>query len=102
MQRPSVPAGKRQTGPPRCCTVLHEMCESSNVRRTTPLGSVAIFYLLAFSLSWLIGIPQAAAARGISGLQLAAALGFVSALAPTLAAIVMSLREGGAPELRHL
>jgi len=72
------------------------------MRRAVPIRSVAVFYLIAFGLSWLILIPQAAAARGLTGLQLPAVLGFVSPLAPTLAAIALSLREGGAREVGHL
>ena len=71
-------------------------------RERGPLRSVAIFYLLAFSLSWVIEIPQAAAARGLIHFQLPGAIGFVSPLAPMLAAMLMSAREGRMPEFRNL
>ncbi|MEO9006640.1 MAG: CPBP family intramembrane glutamic endopeptidase [Candidatus Dormibacter sp.] len=71
-------------------------------RENVPLRSVAIFYVLAFSLSWLIEILQVAAARGLIHLQLPGAIGFLSPLAPMLAAGLMSVREGGMRGLRHL
>lgn len=66
-------------------------------RENVPLRSVAIFYLLAFSLSWLIEILHVAAARGLIHLQLPGAIGFLSPLASLLAAVLMSVREGGMP-----
>jgi uncharacterized protein len=71
-------------------------------REHRPLRSVALFYLLAFALSWLIEIPQAAAARGLIHIELPGAVGFVSALAPALAAIALSAAEGGIAEVRRL
>ena len=67
-----------------------------------PLRSVAVFYLLAFALSWSIVIPQAAASRGLINLQLPVAVGFLSPMAPMLAAVLMSWREGGTAELMRL
>jgi membrane protease YdiL (CAAX protease family) len=66
------------------------------------LRSVAVFYLLAFAVSWSIEIPQAAAARGLIHLQLPGAVGFLSPLAPMLAAMLMSVRQGGIAELKRL
>jgi len=66
------------------------------------LRSVAVFYHIAFALSWSIVIPQAAADRGLINLQLPGAVGFLSPLAPMLAAVLMSLREGGTAELKRL
>ena len=71
-------------------------------RENVPLRSVAVFYILAFSLSWLIEIPQVAAARGFIHLQFPGVIGFLSPLAPMLAALLLSVREGGMPGLRHL
>lgn len=70
--------------------------------RAGRLRSVVIFYLLAFSVSWLIDIPQAAAARGLLHIQLPAVAGFISPLAPMLAAVIMSVREGGVAEAGQL
>ena len=70
--------------------------------RDSALRSVATFYLLAFAVSWSIEIPQAAAARGLIHVQLPLAVGFLSPLAPILAAMVMSWREGGTTELKRL
>jgi membrane protease YdiL (CAAX protease family) len=64
--------------------------------------SVALFYLLAFAVSWAIVIPQAAAGRGLINIQLPGAVGFLSPLAPMLAAVLMSWREGGTAELKRL
>jgi CAAX protease family protein len=64
--------------------------------------SVAVFYLLAFAVSWAIVIPQAAAGRGLINIQLPGAVGFLSPLAPMLAAVLMSWREGGTAELKRL
>lgn len=66
------------------------------------LRPVAVFYLIAFAVSWAIVIPQAAASRGLIKLELPGAVGFLSALAPMLAAILMSWREGGMVELKRL
>ena len=66
------------------------------------LRSVAVFYLLAFAVSWSIVIPQAAASRGLINLQLPGAVGFISPLAPMLAAVLMSWREGGTADLKRL
>jgi membrane protease YdiL (CAAX protease family) len=60
-----------------------------------PLRSVAVFYVLAFSISWLIEIPQVAASRGLLHLQLPGIVGFLSPLAPMLAALLVSAGEGG-------
>ncbi len=51
------------------------------------MRSVAVFYLLAFAVSWAIMIPQAAAGRGLINIQLPGAAGFLSPLAPMLAAV---------------
>jgi membrane protease YdiL (CAAX protease family) len=64
--------------------------------------SVAAFYFIAFALSWSIVIPQAAASRGLISMQLPGAVGFLSPLAPMLAAMLMSWREGGTAELKRL
>jgi membrane protease YdiL (CAAX protease family) len=64
--------------------------------------SVAAFYFIAFALSWSIVIPQAAASRGLISVQLPGAVGFLSPLAPMLAAMLMSWREGGTAELKRL
>jgi membrane protease YdiL (CAAX protease family) len=61
-----------------------------------------VFYLLAFAVSWSIVIPQAAAGRGLINVQLPGAVGFISPLAPMLAAALMSWREGGTAELKRL
>ena len=66
------------------------------------LRSVAVFYLLAFALSWSIVIPQAAASRGLINVQLPGAVGFLSPLAPMLAAMLMSWSVGGTAELKRL
>ena len=66
------------------------------------LRSVAVFYVLAFAVSWSIVIPQAAASRGLANVQLPAAVGFLSALAPMLAAVLISWRVGGTKELKRL
>jgi membrane protease YdiL (CAAX protease family) len=66
------------------------------------LRSVALFYLIAFGVSWAIVIPQALASRGMIHVQIPWAIGFISPLAPMLAAIVMSLSIGGVPQIRHL
>ena len=66
------------------------------------MRSVAVFYLLAFAVSWAIVIPQAAAGRGLINIQLPGAVGFLSPLAPMLAAVLMSWREGGTAELKRL
>jgi uncharacterized protein len=66
------------------------------------LGSVAVFYLLAFAVSWSIVIPQAAASRGLINVQVPGAIGFLSPLAPMLVAVLMSWREGGTVELKRL
>ena len=71
-------------------------------REQRSLRSVALFYFLAFSLSWLIEIPQAAAARGLIHLELPGVLVFLSPLAPALAAIAVSATEGGTAEVRRL
>jgi membrane protease YdiL (CAAX protease family) len=63
---------------------------------------VAVFYFIAFALSWSIVIPQAAASRGLISVQLPGAVGFLSPLAPMLAAMLMSWREGGTAELKRL
>jgi membrane protease YdiL (CAAX protease family) len=65
------------------------------LRADFSLRRVVLFYALAFAISWLIEIPQAAAARGLIDVEIPAALGFVSPLAPMLAAIVLSARAGG-------
>jgi len=70
--------------------------------QNSALRSVALFYLLAFAVSWSIEIPQAAASRGLIHLQLPGAVGFLSPLAPMLAAVLMSWRDGGTPELKRL
>jgi len=64
--------------------------------------SVAVFYLLAFAVSWSIVIPQAAASRGLINVQMPGAVGFLSPLAPMLAAVLMSWRDGGTAELKRL
>ena len=61
-----------------------------------------MFYLLAFAVSWAIVIPQAAAGRGLINIQPPGAVGFLSPLAPMLAAVLMSWREGGTAELKRL
>jgi membrane protease YdiL (CAAX protease family) len=61
-----------------------------------------VFYLLAFAVSWSIVIPQAAASRGFINLQLPGAVGFLSPLAPMLAAMLMSWRAGGTAEFKRL
>ena len=66
------------------------------------LRSVAAFYLLAFAVSWAIVIPQAAASRGLINVQVPGAVGFLSPLAPMLAAMLMSWREGGSAGLKRL
>jgi membrane protease YdiL (CAAX protease family) len=66
------------------------------------LRSVVVFYVLAFAVSWSIEIPQAAAGRGLIHLPLPGAVGFLSPLAPMLAAVLMSWWEGGTPELKRL
>ena len=71
-------------------------------REHRPLRSVALFYFLAFTLSWLIEVPQAAAARGLIHIELPGVVGFLSALAPALAAIALSATEGGTAEVRRL
>ena len=71
------------------------MCDSSAVQaESSRLGSVAVFYLLAFGVSWAIEIPQAMAARGMIHIQIPGAIGFISPLAPMLAAILMSRSVG--------
>ena len=71
-------------------------------RENRPLHSVALFYLLAFTISWLIEIPQAAAARGLIHTEIPGVVGFLSALAPALAAIALSAREEGTAGIRRL
>src|SRR5216683_3532719 len=66
------------------------------------LRSVAVFYVLAFAVSWSIVIPQAAASGGLINMWLPGAVGFLSPLAPMLAAVLMSWGEGGTAELRRL
>jgi len=66
------------------------------------LRSVAVFYLLAFAVSWSIVIPQAIASRGLINAQLPGAVGFLSPLAPMLAAVLMSWRQGRSAELKRL
>jgi len=66
------------------------------------LGSVAIFYLLAFGVSWAIEIPQAMASRGLIHVQIPGVIGFISPLAPMVAAILMSRSAGGVPQIWHL
>src|SRR6266571_5681652 len=57
--------------------------------RDRSMRSVAVFYLLAFAVSWSIVIPQAAASRSLINVQLPGAVGFLSPLAPMLAAVLM-------------
>ena len=71
-------------------------------RERRPLRSVALFYVLAFTLSWLIELPQAAAARGLIHIEVPGFVGFLSALAPALAAIALSASEGGTAAIRRL
>ena len=79
------------------------MREFHAVRREhRPLRSVALFYCLAFTLSWLIEVPQAAAARGLIHIEVPGAVGFLSVLAPALAAIALSATQGGTAEVRRL
>jgi len=66
------------------------------------LRSVAVFYVLAFSISWLIEIPQTAASRGLLHLQFPGIVGFLSPLAPMLAALIVSVGEGGWAEAGQL
>ena len=66
------------------------------------LRSVAVFYVLAFSISWLIEIPQAAASRGLLHLQLPGIVDFLSPLAPMLAALFVSVGEQGTAEAGRL
>ena len=61
-----------------------------------------MFYLLAFAVSWSIVIPQAAASRGLINVQVPGAVGFLSPLAPMLAAVLMEWRAGGTAELKRL
>lgn len=68
---------------------------AATLRADISLRSVVLFYALAFAISWLIEIPQAAAAQGLIDLELPAALGFVSPLAPMLAAMLLSARAEG-------
>lgn len=58
--------------------------------------------MLAFTLSWLIEIPQAAGARGLLPIQLPGVIGFLSPLAPTLAAVGLSAMEEGTAGIRRL
>ena len=81
---------------PRPCKVLQVRSLDRSLR------SVAVFYLLAFAVSWSIVIPQAAASRGFINLQLPGAVGFLSPLAPMLAAMLMSWRAGGTAEFKRL
>src|SRR5262245_39343168 len=67
-----------------------------------PLRSVGVFYVLAFSISWLIEIPQAAASRGLLHLQIPGIVAFLSPLAPMLAALLVSVGEGGMREAGRL
>ncbi len=71
-------------------------------REHRPLRSVALFYVLAFTLSWLIEIPQAAVARGLLHIDLPGVVGFLAPLAPALAAVALSAREGGTAGIRRL
>lgn len=71
-------------------------------RENGRVSSVALFYLLAFSVSWAVEIPEAMASRGLIHLQVPGAVGFISPLAPMLAAILMAQLEGGMPQVRHL
>jgi len=66
------------------------------------LRSVAVFYLLAFAISWLIELPLAAASRGLLHLQLPGIVAFLSPLAPMLAALIVSVGEGGIAEAGRL
>lgn len=66
------------------------------------LRSVAVFYLLAFAISWLIEIPQAAASRGLLHIQLPGIIAFLSPLAPMLAALIVSVGEQGIAEAGRL
>lgn len=71
-----------------------EQCRLASVGRS--------FYLLAFAISWLIEIPQAAASRGLLHVQLPGIIAFLSPLAPMLAALIVSVGEQGIAEAGRL
>lgn len=64
--------------------------------------AILIFYLLAFAISWLVEIPLVAAARGLVHVDLPDSLGFLSALAPMISALVVTARLGGMAGVRRL
>lgn len=64
--------------------------------------AILIFYLLAFAISWLVQIPLVAAARGLVQVDLPDSLGFLSAVAPMISALVVTARLGGMSGVRRL
>jgi len=73
----------------------------------TPWGKrhpVALFYLLAFALSWLGRVPLALSSRGLLDLSpLVKTLCFLlGGAAPTLAAVLAAQRAGGGAEIDAL
>lgn len=66
-------------------------------------GSPAMFFVLAFGLSWAVWVPAALASHGLIGLRLPPALtALLGAWGPTLAALLLTLHFGGRAGLRQL
>lgn len=61
-----------------------------------------LFYVIAFAISWLVQIPIVAAARGLVQVDLPDSLGFLSAAAPMISALVVTARLGGMIGVRRL
>lgn len=64
--------------------------------------AVLAYFVLAFALSWSIEIPLAAAAQGWLHVSIPAALHYLAAFGPMLAAVIITAATEGRPGLRQL
>lgn len=65
-------------------------------------GRIALFFVLAFGLSWVIMIPEALAASGVTRRSLPLGLVALAVFGPSFAAVLAAAFEGGRKAIRAM